>query len=152
MRSKFSHIRASSLSSYTNSIRRNSYFLPYNAISVCIFLRLYNRVKALHMHNNSSETIAFACLDILDRRTPCLPFTQTPLTVLHRHTFVLDATDVTAQFILPIRILHQFRLHAEAPHLFQGVSGQLHLIQYLGAHLNHFVRMQLDKKGKRTDE
>lgn len=66
-------------------------------------------------------------------------------TILHGDALVLDAADVAAELVLALRVLYELRLHAEAPHLLEGRSLQLHLVQNLGAHFYHFVRMQLDK-------
>lgn len=66
-----------------------------------------------------------------------------PLTVLHGHALVLNAAHVTAQLVLPLGVLGQLGLHAEAPHLLKGRALQLHLVQDLGAHLHHLVRVEL---------
>lgn len=39
------------------------------------------------------------------------------ITITHGHTSLFYATDVTAQFILSVGILDEFRLNTEAPHL-----------------------------------
>lgn len=65
------------------------------------------------------------------------------ITILHCYALILDPADVAAQLVLSIGILDQLSLHRESPHLFEGVPLQLHLIQDLRAHLDHFVRVQL---------
>lgn len=68
------------------------------------------------------------------------------ITVLHSDAFVLDPADVAAQFVLSVGVFNELGLDAEAPHLLQGASGQLNLIEDLGAHLDDFVRVQLQTK------
>ncbi len=59
--------------------------------------------------------------------------------MVHGDAAVLDAADEDAELVLAFHVLDQLGLDAEAPHLLQIVARQLHLVQRLGADLDHLV-------------
>ena len=65
------------------------------------------------------------------------------LTISHGDRPLLDPGDVAAELVLLLAVLDQLSLDAEAPHRVQVAAVQLHLVQDLGTHLNHLVRLQL---------
>ena len=70
---------------------------------------------------------------------------QIKLTVGYGHAPLFHPGHVATELVLLVRVLHQLRLHREAPHGVQRAAVQLHLVQDLGAHLNHLVGLQLTR-------
>lgn len=62
---------------------------------------------------------------------------------MHRHALVLDSAHVTAELVLPVRILDEFRLDGKSPHLVEGRALELHLVENLRANLDDLVGVQL---------
>lgn len=72
------------------------------------------------------------------------------ITVVHGDAAVFDAADKDAQLVLAFRVLHQFGLDAKAPHLFQVVARQLHLVERLAANFHQLVTRHLIKNVQHT--
>jgi hypothetical protein len=72
------------------------------------------------------------------------------LTVVDCDAPLLDPAHVAAELVLLVAVLAELGLHREAPHNVEIAAVQLHLVQDLGAHLNHLVGLQL--KGGRSNQ
>lgn len=95
-----------------NSCTRNIYFT---------FLKRNNEKKQtirIKIKKNSTQLFQYTTTKLgVSVSKQWLRFPQLR-TVLHAKTFVLDATDVAAQLVLPLRVFDELGFHTKAPHLF----------------------------------
>jgi len=104
------------------------------------------RSQMVGMTSESQESMGKNELKVQDLwRELCNNFEIRPevLTIIHGHTPLLNSTHIAAQFILSVRVLDEFRLHTESPHLVQSPASQFHLIEKLGSYFHHFMRRKL---------